>query len=380
MSRSINIELLTYPKAALLLSKMGGILTFRSYSMVLQLFFKRLILAQNNPELLAAFSGVAAFEDIIFVFSFGCMGIISPIISATKVRTELATTQDKYLDPTILGIQFRSGFFFAAALMIPISVVCLFAPSIYRLAKQPDIVIENSASYFKYALFAYLFDFMYRVGVRFMVGLEKATSALLADILEGVLDVFFTYALVNGKYGFPEMGLAGSALAYAIAAFITLLIHTTFIYFRKDLKKYELFRLSDCFSLPALKEMLIKGLPLGLSESVGGVCQLMMIFYCGLFGPTALLAMQVAASYSLWLTMPVSAFSDTASVLIAKKVENKSPDYRALGNAHLLGSISYAGICSLLLFLFTENFTKLFIGIDSKNQSDVQMGMTLHQC
>jgi MATE family multidrug resistance protein len=364
---------LSYRMAFFMLSQMGGILTVRSYIMAVQLFLKRFILAQNNAELLAGFGGLAAVEEVIFAFCYGCKAITSPIISATKVCTELTTDHPEYLDSTALGVKFRQAILLDLALIIPVGIVCFSAPAFYRLTKQPEIVVNQSADYFYYAFFAYFFDFSYRIGARLMIGLEKPTSLFFADLMEGVLDVLFTYALVNGEWGFPKMGLPGSSLGFAIAAAITSITHYGYLYFHAELKKYELFRIQNGFSLATFPALLFQSFSLGITDCVGSISQSIITIYCGLFGPAALSAMQIAAVYSFWLTLPVGAFSESACVFVANSWKKKSSDYRIFGNTNLLCAGIYSTFCFLLLLAFHKELMKLFIQPNGKDDGNFEL-------
>jgi Na+-driven multidrug efflux pump len=55
-----------------------------------------------------------------------------------------------------------------------------------------------------------------------------------------VVNIVLNYLLVFGKFGFPEMGIAGSALASTIAEIVAFLVFIGYMIWDKANRKYEL--------------------------------------------------------------------------------------------------------------------------------------------
>lgn len=344
---SALIEPSNYSEASLQLLKSSSWLLLRATSIIGQMVAKRVILSQQNQDVMVAFSGIAALEDFIFIMTFESLGYISTRVGQTAGELPF--------DPTKIGALFRSGLLFAAGLTVMVGVLCVSAPLIYRVAEQPDIVTDSSGPYFRAAFFAYLFDSFYRAEVRMMVGLTKLIPPLVADISQGVLDVVLTYAFVM-KLG---MGVRGSAWAYALSALITLIGFTTYLFFKSDLKQYELFHFSK--GITDCRKMVSKGLQIGSGATVEYVAQFLITLYCGLSGPAALLGMQAAFVCGLTVSFPVSAIVEAGSVKTANYFERKNSTYRLFGNMTLIFSAVYSIFCFLVLNYFSASFAGLFI-------------------
>lgn len=349
-SNAVNntlIEPSNYSEASLQLFSSSSWLLLRSGSIIAQIVAKRMILSRQDQDLLVAFSGIAGLEDFIFILTFESLGYVSTRVGQTAGELPF--------NPAKIGALFRSGLLFAVGLIGMTGVFCLSAPLIYRFAQQPDIVIESSGPYFRVAFFAYLFDSFYRAEVRMMIGLSKLIPPLIADIAEGALDIILTYFFVMKL----EMGVRGSALAYALSAAITFMGFTTYLFLRSDLKQYELFHfskgISDC------QKIIYKGLQLGCGATVEYAAQFLITFYCGLSGPAALLGMQAAFVSGLAVSFPVSAISEAGSVKTANYFERKNQAYRLFGNMTLTFSATYSLFCFFVLNYFSASFAGLFI-------------------
>ena len=90
---------------------------------------------------------------------------------------------------------------------------------------------------------------------------------MYAGIAAVIVNICFNYVLIFGKFGFPEMGVAGAATATVISRFSECLIVIVMVALRKDkfgymIKAFDKFKVS--FSL--VKNVTAKGLPLMVNE------------------------------------------------------------------------------------------------------------------
>lgn len=329
------------------LLKSSGWLLLRSVSMIIQVVGRRFILSQKDQSLLIAFSGISPLEDFICVVTFIPLSYLSTPVSQTLGEQNLELKK--------IGQVFRSGFALSAVLITIAGGLCFFAPSIYRLTRQPAIVIQHSGPYFHFAFFAYSFDILYRTEVNVAIALLHLKSALIADISEGVLDLFFTYLFVM-KW---DMGLPGFALAYAEASLITLCGFTLYLRSTQVFQQYELFHLRNGFS--QLKKVIFCGLQTGCSASVEYITQLLVALYCGLSGPATLLGIQAAATYNLIISYATSAIIEAGSVRAANCFERKSLAYDLFGNTTLCLCVAFAFTGFIVLNCFTATCVNLFL-------------------
>lgn len=285
----------------------SGLLILRGvFVSVIQYSCKRYVLAQkNNGELLAASGGMSFLESLNFPLLFSSLYIVQTKVGVSKG------------DFKKVGELFRQGLVFGGLLMVPVLILSLNAESIFRLTKQPDVVISNSRCYFKVSSVAYLFDTVYRLLVRMAVGVDDFYLGLIGDGVESVVDLTATYVLVNGKYGFPELGVCASAWGYAAGAFAGLLSAIFYACYTKKFEKYELLNFKSAINWDELKEMIESGMHWACSGMLADVTQMLITFVCGLSGHGALIARQVASSYYNMEIFLGDGVLEAGSVLIA---------------------------------------------------------------
>jgi MATE family, multidrug efflux pump len=104
----------------------------------------------------------------------------------------------------ILGL-FGAALFTAAAQIFPAEILRIFT--------KDEAVIQTGVPYLKIASISYIFTAGTIIfqGVLRSIGVVRLPLILSATALS--LNAFFNYALIFGKFGMPEMGITGAALA-----------------------------------------------------------------------------------------------------------------------------------------------------------------------
>ena len=332
---------------------LSSVLSARALSMIVQVVGKRIILAKESEHLSATFSDYSGFENAIYTFVFASQSILSVLVSHANAEPGR--------DPTILGFVFRRGLVFSAIFTGIAGAACLIAPLVFRVMQQPKQIVEGSQAFFAISFAAYLFDFLYRCYANFLIGLSLSVPALAGDVCQGALDLFFTYVFVMGGFGCAKMGVNGAVLAYVIAAATSCLgISLYFRFVKKELRDYHLFSFSEGFSWAETKKMIGNGFPVGLSNTIEFAAQMLVTFYCGLSGDAALMGIQAAASYSIFVTYITEAIGEAASVKIGEYKDNPALA-RFIGTINIAVCFSLSSLSALFLFLFSEPYANLFV-------------------
>ncbi len=139
------------------------------------------------------------------------------------------------------GQAFVNALFTTAFIGILLALVLYMgAAAIYRLYDVPPAIAKLGVPYLKTRALGELFLFLYFPFVGFLRGLKKPQLPMIFFGLGALVYLFFDYALIFGAWGFPELGLQGSAIASVLqygtmllAAIITLLI-------QHDIHKYAI--------------------------------------------------------------------------------------------------------------------------------------------
>jgi len=195
-------------------------------------------------------------------------------------------------------------------------------------------------------------------------GAGDAKTPLYAMILATLIGIALNPVLILGLGPVPELGIAGSALANAIASLCGLLAMVAWIYWRDipiRLKGRELAYLFP--SRDELAYVVGKGLPMGgqmAVTSVAGVIMMGLVNREGLMATAAYGALMQIWSY---IQMPAFAISTAVSAMVAQNVGASRHDrVEPITMAGVYANILLTGLLSALLLLFDGPLLTLFLG------------------
>ena len=120
---------------------------------------------------------------------------------------------------------------------IAVGIYC-GAHAIYAFHDVPPEIIELGVPYLQIRALGVFFTFTYLAIVGFLRGIKNPKMPMMFFILGAVTYLFFDYALIFGAWGFPEMGLNGSAVASVIQYGVMLIAALVYIIWDKELLKY----------------------------------------------------------------------------------------------------------------------------------------------
>ena len=95
----------------------------------------------------------------------------------------------------------------------------------------------------------------------FLLAKGKSIIVLYAALITATSNIFLANALIFGKFGLPEMGIEGAALANTIADALGMLFLVIYLIFSTERREYQLFAHFK-FDLTSMKELLKVGSPM----------------------------------------------------------------------------------------------------------------------
>lgn len=116
-----------------------------------------------------------------------------------------------------VGQAFVEIFWIIALLGLCVSGFIYFAaPWIYQWYGVPAGIMNLGVPFLRLRAIGIFFMFLYFGFVAFLRGIKNTTTPMRIFMLGGLAFIFFDYALIFGKFGFPTLGFMGSAAANAI--------------------------------------------------------------------------------------------------------------------------------------------------------------------
>jgi putative MATE family efflux protein len=195
----------------------------------------------------------------------------------------------------------------------------LFSEYILQKILSSDKVLNASLEYLNWRVWGFFFSSIHVMFRAFFVGITKTKILSINAIIMACANVFFDYAMIFGRCGFPLMGIGGAALASVLSEIISVVFFSIYFLCVVDLKKYG-------FTGIIRKRINVVANILDVSFSLMIQQFLSLstwwVFFLAIekMGETALAISNIVRSFYMLIGIPVFALSATASTLVSNMI------------------------------------------------------------
>ena len=247
--------------------------------------------ARLGQEALAAVSlATTVFGLMMWTFS-GLTGAVAPLIAAELGRGRHALREVRR--------SVRMALWLAVLVGLGGMAICLRGEAILLATGQGPVVSARAGAFLALLMWSMIPQLFCNVLRTFVAALGRPVFATVITFLAIVINALGNYAFIYGKFGAPEMGLQGSAVATILTAFITLAAYLAAIRSDRRLRRYAILGNWWRSEWSRFREILSIGLPIAAIIIAEGGLFSSAAFLMGLIGQAELaghtLALQVAA-------------------------------------------------------------------------------------
>lgn len=246
---------------------------------------------------------------------------------------------------------------FAVVLFI---VTVLGMPSLMKFLVSSEHIYVATMEYLDWRIYGYFFVFLNVVFRSFYVGITDTRILTTSAVITAISNILFDYLLIFGKFGFPELGIAGAAIASVIAEATTLgyLVLHTIIY--ADLKKYGLFS-SIKVDFKTLGQILNISIFIMFQFLISISTWFLFFIFIERMGERPLAVTNIGRSMYILLMIPASALSTTAGTLISNLIGAGQKD-EVLKTVNRIIRIALIFVAPLMIitFIFPELFAHIY--------------------
>ncbi|PWB32669.1 multidrug transporter NorM [Pseudomonas sp. SDI] len=334
------------------LLRLAGPLIASQLAHMLMVLTDTLMMARISPEALAGGGLGAASYSFVSIF---CLGVIAAVGTLVAIR-QGAGDIGGATRLTQAGLWLAWGMAIVAAL-----VLWNLQPVLLALGQTPENVAH--AGQFLLLLPLALPGYLSFMALRgFTSALGRSAPVMVISLVGTLLNFLLNYALIEGLFGLPKLGLMGIGLVTAIVANLMAVALALYIGLHKAYLAYPIRQGLSRPSLPALRELWRLGLPIGGTYTVEVGLFAFAALCIGTMGSTDLGAHQIAlqivstafmipAGLSYAVTMRVGLHYGGGNLLLARHAGRVGIGF---GASMMLGF-------SLLFWLFPEALVGLFV-------------------
>lgn len=304
-----------------------------------------------SPTDLAGVSmGVNIWNPVMYTLNAIVLAII-PIVShliGKKREEEIPVMVRQFLYIAVL-----------ISIILVIALNTLAAPIVDSLGMDAKIATITK-NYLYYESFGVLSIFLYVVLRSFMDSLGLTRLSMIMMIISVPVNVTLAYGFIFGKFGMPELGGAGNAIAVSLTYTVLFFIALFLTLKHPKINKYKIFK-KEGIRFKYWGEIFKLGIPIAIATALETVVFSTLSLMVSRFDTTIIASHQAALNFSGFLySLPVSV-ANTATIIVAYHVGAKNyklaKSYTALSVA--LGVIS-SGVAGLIVLLFDTQIPYLY--------------------
>lgn len=261
---------------------------------------------------------------------------------------------------TEIGPIFNNGLIFNLILSVIIFTISLFGvPHLLKVLVSSQHVYAAALEFLNWRIYGFFFVFLNVIFRAFYVGITDTKILTTSAIITAVVNIILDYLLVFGKFGFPQLGIAGAAIASDIAEAVTLiyLIYHTLAF--ADLKKYHLFT-----HLKAEMKTILQILNLSVFIMFQFFISISTWFLFFIFiermGEKPLAVSNIGRSMYILLMIPAAALATTAGTLVSNMI-GAGHKHLVVKTVNKIIGIALIFVAPILIFAFI--FPELFANI-----------------
>ncbi|MFC1894538.1 MATE family efflux transporter [Candidatus Dependentiae bacterium] len=209
--------------------------------------------------------------------------------------------------------------------IIQFIIIFTFAGNIFQWLGVPAQMVHLGVPFLRLKSFGILLTFTSLGFFAFMRGLKNTKTPMTIYMIGMIIFLFFDYNLVLGKFGFPKMGLNGSAIATIIQYGVIILISLFYILSKQEYKKYFSQIFFSTFSKKGALHLLNISWPIMIDKSS------LALSYVWLSKMIAPMGKYVIASYDIiknlerFAILPAVGFAQIIVFLVSNRLGAKDP-------------------------------------------------------
>ncbi|MFH1832463.1 MAG: MATE family efflux transporter [bacterium] len=290
------------------------------------------------------------FAEAIPVASIAIIGRFNGAKEYEKCGQELGNT---FWVTTLIGI-------------IQFVIIIFAAESIYHWLGVTGEIVTIGAPFLRLKSIGILLIFSLLGLIGFMRAVKNTRMPMIINLIGIGTFIFFEIAFVLGKFGFPNLGLHGSAIATILQYGTMNAIAIGYIMYNPDYKKYFQRMFFSFFNIKRTWQLINLSWPIIVDKITFALCYPWLAKMIAPMGTTAITTFDVVKNLERCAFFPAIAFATVVTFLVSNRLGAK--DFEGAKNnikKILLMTFISAGITLTIMCVYARFFVGLF---DPKNQ------------
>ena len=271
----------------------------------------------------------------------------------------------------VLGIALR----FSLVVSVIFTVVIWFFPSqAMGIFTSDKAIISEGVKFLKIISFSYIFTSITMIYLNIMRSVERVVISTIVYSISFFVNVILNAILIFGMFGFPKLGIRGSAIATLTARILELII---VIIYAKKYNDVIKFKFSDLLVKDKVlfKDFLTYSIPVTINELLWGVGTSMNAAVIGHLGKSVIAANSVAQVTRQLATVITFGIANATAIIIGKAIgENNYEDAKNYSKRFIKLSL-FAGLFGAIIILIIRPLAMRGLNLSETAQGYLSMMM-----
>ncbi len=310
-----------------------------------------------------AMNGVSIVNQILMVYNLSVFGALS---GAGIFTSQYFGKGDRDGVKNVFKIKLIFSLFIIAAGYL---LLCFFREGIIGSfindggnIGNPLVTFEYAEKYIKIMLIGII---PFTLGQCFVSSMRETGETLIpmyAGIVAVFINMFFNYALIFGKLGFPRLGVEGAAIATVISRVVECIIVILIAHIKRD----RFFFAENIFKGPQLSlkltgRVLSKGIPLMVNEFLWSLGMTMQALAYSMRGLTTVGAVNICNTVHNVFSIVFIAFGCSVSIIVGQLLgAGKKEEARETDTKLIAFSVASCVLVSLIMISIAPFFPNVY--------------------
>ncbi len=280
------------------------------------------------------------------VASFFCMSLFIGVISYGNA---LVAQYYGAGNPARCPLVVTQGLLIATACIPVLVLATLLGGEAFSYLGHDEAQVPLERLYFQILMTASFFGLCKACLASYFAGLGRTRVIMIADLLSVMLNIPLSWALIFGKFGLPELGIAGAALGTVVASMFGLGLYFAFYLSRDHRMQFKVGQ-SLRFDAGVMRRYLRLGIPSGLESFMNMATFNLFLLLFQSYGVVHGAAIAIVFNWDMLSFIPMVGLNISVMSLIGRFVGMGD-----MGRANQVissGFILALGYCGTLAVLF----------------------------
>jgi multidrug resistance protein, MATE family len=325
-------------------------------------FIDTIMMGWLGKDILAA-GGLAATSFMtILVAATGVVTAVSPLAAEAYGAGDKSRIQEIC----------RQGCWVSIIASIPLMLLLTQTESILRQFGQATATATLAQTYINPIIWGFFPALAFAMLRNIISALSKPQIITIIIIIGTIVNSAGNYLLGFGKFGFPNLGLAGLAWASTFSQWIMLISLVVYILTNLEIKSYRLLDRLYYFNSNVFRELVFLGLPISIAFSFEIGLFSVTTYLIGTLGTDALVAHQVVFQTVLIIFMIPLGISFGTTIRVGQWYGKK--DLLGVKRAALVGmfiGFIFMSIMAVVLLAFPKTLISIYLNLNNPENKNI---------